>query len=120
MNSTITSAHYVIAPANDELAVVAVTTSSQSLDLTTRTELQKLEAGRYILMICEQNTWYNLSAATGTADETAVSGATQCFLAPANVPVFFIVRNAKFWLNFKGATAGKLRMYVATRVPTEN
>ena len=73
MSSAVDNAHYVIMPGS--VAVVAVTTGSQALNLSTRTELGHLEGGRYLSIMVEQDTWVNFTVATGTASATATSGA---------------------------------------------
>ncbi len=117
--SALINSNYVIMPQDTAVAVIAVTTSSQSIDLSARTELtgDKLEGGRFLSIVVEQNTWVNFSATSGTVDQTATTGATQGFLIPAYTRLDGIVVGAKHFLNIKGASAGYARLYVATRSP---
>ena len=117
MSSAVDNAHYIILPGATALAVAAVTTASQSLNLSTRTELGHLEGGRFLSIIVEQDTWVNFSVATGTASATAVTGATQTWLIPARTRLDGVPVNSKTWINFIGASAGYIRFYVATRNP---
>jgi hypothetical protein len=107
----------VLPPRSAFIAVAAVTTSSIALDLSTRTELADVEKGRFLTITVEQDTWLKFDTATGTVDETQVSGANQGYYIPAGGRLDVIVVQAYKWLMFKGRTAGFIRMYVSSRPP---
>src|SRR5678816_2865825 len=115
MSSAVDNAHHVVMPTDTTLYVIAVTTNSQSIDLSAVAALAHLEGGRFLSIVVEQNTWVNFSASSGTVSETATSGATQGWLIPAYTRLDGIVSNSKVFLNIKGASAGYARLYVATR-----
>jgi hypothetical protein len=110
----------LIPPLDDTTAVVALTTSSQELDLSTRTELQ-LKAGRFVTLMPDQDCWINLGdASSGSVDETAVTGATQGWYLPGGSRIDVLYNEVYKYLRFKGIGASFLRMYVSSRSPTES
>jgi len=110
------------APPDDGVAVIAVTTSSQELDLDTVVAMTayKYQGGRYVTFISDANVYLNFgAAAAGSVVKSAVTGATRAMLLPAGVPVSWIIDDRRF-LRVIGDAATFLRFWVSSRRPTEN
>ena len=114
----------ILAPGNNKIRVLAVTTSSQEQDISTpANSYPRWEDGNYLTLVAEQNTWINFGTTTGGSVNEATTGigtgGTQGWYLAAGVPQSFIVREDRKYLYFKGAAAGYLRLYVSSANPTE-
>lgn len=110
------------APPDDGIVVLAVTTSSQEVNLDTVAEmtLYKYNGGRYVTFVADANVYLNFgAAASGSASKTATTGATRAISLQAGVPTSWIIDDRKY-MRVIGDAATYLRYWVSSRRPTEN
>jgi len=115
-------------PFEGELAVIAVSTSSGAADLADAAHLGPLVAAENTLfcLTSDQILYFRMATATGTADETATSGANRVGMLAAGEPYFFRFREGArlngeaaglaTWIVHKAAGAGYLRVWKCSSV----
>lgn len=108
-------------PVLGRVAVIAVTTSSASVDLSADTAVGRdVVNGRYIRLIADGcNVYYAWGPdGTGSIDETATSGATRCGVIPdgqyRDEVIPFVAGKQQTFLYVKGSGTGKLRVHASS------
>ena len=112
-------AAFILPPKDDAIAVVEVTASSQEVDLSARSELAALKPGRFVTIVADFDIWFNLGDATGSVDETAVTGDTQAWRLAAGLPFSWVYNEVYKFLRYKSSGATYLRIYVSSKAVHE-
>lgn len=108
----------VTGPKENQIAVLACGTSSDADDLSIAANLGALaSAGKFVSIISDQLVYFRFSDATGTADETATTGATRVHMLPANTERRYRLPRtdaglACTWLIHKAAGSGHIRVAI--------
>lgn len=111
---------YAAASGGGNLAVIAVTTSSQAIDLTGANYAciyNAAIAGRVITLRADgAKVWYRWGSATGTADQTAVAGSANqtSVLADGERSDESPPKGCCAWLMIKGSAAGYIRLHASS------